>query len=54
MTPKWDLIGLGGDLGDFWFVVQIRKLKKNKHNSRNLKVLQVQRVNKLLLATAPH
>ena len=21
MTPKWDLIGLGGDLGDFWFVV---------------------------------
>ena len=22
MTPKWDLIGLGGDLGDFWFVVE--------------------------------
>ena len=23
MTPKWDLIGLGGDLGDFSFVVDI-------------------------------
>ena len=23
MTPKWDLIGLGGDLGDFWFVVKL-------------------------------
>ena len=22
MTPKWDLIGLGGDLGDFWIVVK--------------------------------
>ena len=23
MTPKWDLIGLGGDLGDFWSAVQL-------------------------------
>ena len=26
MTPKWDLIGLGGDLGDFWSAVWVFSL----------------------------
>jgi hypothetical protein len=34
MTPKWDLIGLGGDLGDFWIVVSWKILDHKQHNGR--------------------